>query len=365
MKTPRTTNLLLAAAALALLACVAPPHAAAQRPEAQKSADEKFERGRRLYQQGDAASAIPLLRDAAEHRKTDADAWYYLGLALSRAGRAKDARSAFEKTLKLRPGDAGAHTGLAYSLLFLHKPRDAEREAGEALRLNPQMAEAHYVVGVVRFTEGKFEQAVGEAEAGLRLKPDFPAAAYLAGDSLLSLYVEARVRQDVPAPAAPRDAKDDAVFVKPLGAADALKARMLAAAERLDAFVRAQPDNPDAEQWRDQAATLRHYGGPAGDGKSSGVYRQSEVTTRAVILAKPQPGFTELARGNGVTGVVRLLAVLAADARVRYILVLKRLPDGLTEKSIEAARKIRFTPATINGQPVSQFVVLEYNFNIY
>ncbi|HYY96790.1 MAG TPA: hypothetical protein VE713_19960, partial [Pyrinomonadaceae bacterium] len=62
MKTPRTTNLLLAAAALALLACVSPPRAAAQRPEAQKSADQKFERGKRLYQQGDAAGAIPFLR---------------------------------------------------------------------------------------------------------------------------------------------------------------------------------------------------------------------------------------------------------------------------------------------------------------
>jgi hypothetical protein len=93
------------------------------------------------------------------------------------------------------------------------------------------------------------------------------------------------------------------------------------------------------------------------DGNES-VYRSSEVTTRAVITYKPEPGFTEQARQRNV-------AVLGADGRVRHIIAVRRLPAGLTEKSVEAARRIRFTPATVNGVPVSQFVMLEYNFNIY
>ncbi|MDQ3918679.1 MAG: TonB family protein [Acidobacteriota bacterium] len=358
MKTPRATNLLLAAAALAWLACVSPPRAAAQRPEAQKSADEKFERGRRLYQQGDASGAIPLLRDAAEHRKGDAGAWYYLGLALSRAGKAKDARAAFEKTLKLRPDDALAHVGLAYSLLRLDKLADAEREAARARSLDPQLAEAHYVVGVIRFADDKFREAAEEAEAALKLKPELAAAEYLLGDALLNIYGDevARLATKNALAPAPTEAESEAEL-KPL------KARMLDAAERLDAFAAARPNDPDAATWREQAESLRLYGRTGG--KSSAIFRTAEVTQRAVIISKPEPGYSERARQHGTQGVVRLRVVLAADARVRYILVLKRLPDGLTEKSIEAARKIRFTPATINGQPVSQFVVLEYNFNVY
>ena len=96
-----------------------------------------------------------------------------------------------------------------------------------------------------------------------------------------------------------------------------------------------------------------------------GIYRPNQVTSRAVITFKPEPGFTEEARQNNVTGRIRLRAVLAADGRVRNIVAIKRLPDGLTDKAIAAARRIKFKPATVNGAPVSQWVILEYNFNIY
>ncbi|HKG16002.1 MAG TPA: energy transducer TonB [Pyrinomonadaceae bacterium] len=57
--------------------------------------------------------------------------------------------------------------------------------------------------------------------------------------------------------------------------------------------------------------------------------------------------------------------MLAADGRVRNIAVVRSLPDGLTEMSVRAARKIKFKPAFKDGHAVSQYVTLEYNFNIY
>ncbi|HEX8284775.1 MAG TPA: energy transducer TonB [Pyrinomonadaceae bacterium] len=111
-------------------------------------------------------------------------------------------------------------------------------------------------------------------------------------------------------------------------------------------------------------------GGPGGGGGGGGVdynrpFRQNEVTRKALITFKPEPGFTEEARKNNVTGVVRLRAVLSASGSVTNIQTVKGLPDGLTEKAISAARQIRFTPAEKDGRTVSQYVVLEYNFNIY
>ncbi|MDQ5835726.1 MAG: energy transducer TonB [Acidobacteriota bacterium] len=89
------------------------------------------------------------------------------------------------------------------------------------------------------------------------------------------------------------------------------------------------------------------------------------MTRKAVITFKPEPGFTEEARKNNVTGAVRLRAILSAGGGVTGISVVKGLPDGLTEKAIAAARQIRFTPAEKDGHAVSQYIVLEYNFNIY
>ncbi|MBV9924588.1 MAG: energy transducer TonB [Acidobacteria bacterium] len=93
--------------------------------------------------------------------------------------------------------------------------------------------------------------------------------------------------------------------------------------------------------------------------------RQAEVTRKALITAKPEPGFTESARKFDVTGVVRLRAVLSRTGEVTNISVVRYLPHGLTERAIEAAKRIKFTPAQKDGRPVSQYVVLEYNFNIY
>ncbi|HEV7892179.1 MAG TPA: energy transducer TonB [Pyrinomonadaceae bacterium] len=115
-----------------------------------------------------------------------------------------------------------------------------------------------------------------------------------------------------------------------------------------------------------------HEGGGGAGGGGGGApedyrrtFKPAEVTRKAVITAKPEPGFTEEARKNNVTGTVRLRAVLSASGSVQGISVVKGLPDGLTEKAISAAKNIRFTPAQKDGRTVSQYVTLEYNFNIY
>ncbi|MCA1620850.1 MAG: TonB family protein [Acidobacteria bacterium] len=94
-------------------------------------------------------------------------------------------------------------------------------------------------------------------------------------------------------------------------------------------------------------------------------FRQNEVTKKAVLTRKPEPGFTEQARRFWVTGTVRLRAILWAGGEVRQIAVVRGLPHGLTQKAIAAARAIKFEPAQKGGRPVSQYVVLEYHFNIY
>lgn len=105
-------------------------------------------------------------------------------------------------------------------------------------------------------------------------------------------------------------------------------------------------------------------GGGGGIG-TSGLFSASDVHQRPRLLFKPEPQYTEEARRNQITGTVLLRAVFASSGEVVQITAVQSLPFGLTERSIAAARQIKFLPAMKNGQPVSVYLHLEYNFNLY
>lgn len=94
------------------------------------------------------------------------------------------------------------------------------------------------------------------------------------------------------------------------------------------------------------------------------IFSAKVVDTRVVITSKPKPGYTKEARRLGVQGFVVLRVALSANARVGRIRVVKRLPAGLTENAIRAVCKLEFKPATKGGQPVSQWVDVEYVFRL-
>jgi TonB family protein len=109
-------------------------------------------------------------------------------------------------------------------------------------------------------------------------------------------------------------------------------------------------------------------GGPGGGGGGtdySRVFSGKEVNSKARVLEKPEPTYTEAARKNQITGTVVLRAVFSASGAVTNIHAVSGLPDGLTERAIAAAHNIRFVPATKDGHPVSMWMELQYNFNLY
>lgn len=111
----------------------------------------------------------------------------------------------------------------------------------------------------------------------------------------------------------------------------------------------------------------RGGGGPGGGGGGdySRVFSGKEVTSKARVLSKPEPQYTEEARKNQITGTVLLQAVFSASGEVTQIRALRPLPYGLTDKAIAAARMIKFVPAMKDGHAVSMYMHLEYNFNLY
>jgi TonB family protein len=95
------------------------------------------------------------------------------------------------------------------------------------------------------------------------------------------------------------------------------------------------------------------------------VYTGREVDKKIQLKSRPAPDYPDAAKQHAVTGVVVLKAVFSSDGKVTNIRVVQGLPYGLTERAIEAARKIKFIPASKDGKFVSMWMQLEYNFNLF
>lgn len=107
-----------------------------------------------------------------------------------------------------------------------------------------------------------------------------------------------------------------------------------------------------------------------GDGRGSGTGGPppkvlNPVTENFRITSKPQAKYTDAGRTNSVQGTVRLKVTLLASGSVGSITPVTRLPHGMTEQAIAAARQIRFSPKKVNGIAQSVIVTVEYNFNLY
>lgn len=89
------------------------------------------------------------------------------------------------------------------------------------------------------------------------------------------------------------------------------------------------------------------------------------VFSNLAILDKPNAGYTEAARTHRVEGLVRLLVMFRATGEIGDVSVITHLPHGLTERAVEAARRIRFTPKSLNGKPIDEQTTVEYNFRLF
>ena len=298
--------------------------------------------GIELYRQGKYAESSKLLKKVVKKARTDDTAWYYLGLSLMRKKELKDAIKALENAVQLQPKSASAHIALGYALLMRNQNAVALKEALAAQAIDARLADAHYVSGVAYLRLGKRDSALQEAETILQIDPKSANAYLLKSQALVSFIGDAL-----------RDPADEP-----------FKGRYTEAGDALEKYLHLNQTTEDKATLTEQLESLRFF-----EAQRKGGYRVAytnrEVTTKARVLSKPEPQYTERARSQGVRGTVVLRAIFADDGRVKHIIVVRSLPDGLTEMALAAARRIKFLPATLNGLPVSVFIQLEYNFNLY
>jgi TonB family protein len=77
-----------------------------------------------------------------------------------------------------------------------------------------------------------------------------------------------------------------------------------------------------------------------------------------------RPQYTDEARKNKVTGIVVVRVLVDETGEVKQVRVVRGLPDGLTEKAVEAAYKAKFKPAMKDGKAVAHYVALNIEFNL-
>lgn len=91
--------------------------------------------------------------------------------------------------------------------------------------------------------------------------------------------------------------------------------------------------------------------------------KSNKFDTPLRILEKPRASRTD---GQDCSrGKVVLRVTFLASGEIGLIDVISGMGNGLTESSIEAAKKIKFIPAMKDGKPVTVIKPVEYAFTIY
>ena len=146
----------------------------------------------------------------------------------------------------------------------------------------------------------------------------------------------------------------------------AIRSQLIQAAESAERYVAlsSKLSSSKREKWSVRISSLRGFADLAND-QTLKLYSGKEVTTKVRVLSKPEPTYTEEARKEQITGTVVLRCIFGANSKVFGFRAVSTLPEGLTEQAIRSARRIKFIPATKDGQPVSMWMELQYNFNLY
>ncbi|MEE8409887.1 MAG: DnaJ domain-containing protein [Myxococcota bacterium] len=133
-------------------------------------ADGLFRRAQGMVRRGQAAGAEPLLRQAVEMNKGEAEFWVYFGFAVySAKGKEglEEARQAISKGLEMNEKLDCAHEFLGRIAHVEGMIQDAKRELNKAINLNPKNVEAQRELRLLNMRGGKSKYGGEDRKSGL------------------------------------------------------------------------------------------------------------------------------------------------------------------------------------------------------
>lgn len=91
---------------------------------------------------------------------------------------------------------------------------------------------------------------------------------------------------------------------------------------------------------------------------------QAPQKTPPRFVSGKEPGYTESARAAKIEGTVILAVNINEKGKVTAVKVLNSLDKGLDRKAINAVKKWKFEPATVDGKPVATEMNVSVDFRL-
>lgn len=302
-----------------------------------------------LFEQGKHAEAVSTLekaKDQAEY-KADSAIWNYLGLSYIEINDYTKARKALEKAVELSPDNSIYTSNLAHVYLLFKLTNTARLLLEKAITIDPSNVAAYYLRGSASLRQSDLDDAEKDADRVVAIDPAYPRGYILKSDILM-----ARLGKQV---AKGSTVEEQIKFLAE--AADILKEGLEKAGNSLDRQIM-------EDQFEAVESFYNHFS-KEGSGFSLPGLDPEPGVTGLKIIRKPRPGYTDSARLGNVQGTIKLAVLFGANGKVKCVMLLNRLGNGLDQEAVNAARRIEFEPMTKNGKPVSVVRITEYTFSIY
>ena len=105
-----------------------------------------------------------------------------------------------------------------------------------------------------------------------------------------------------------------------------------------------------------------YLAGSAASAQTPTVYKPGNGVTTPQLRHDVKASYTAEAMRAGVTGVVKMEAVVLIDGTVGEVRVTEPLDPGLDDEAVKALKQWTFSPGTKDGRPVAVSVEVEMSF---
>lgn len=140
-----------------------------------------------LFQQGQAAAAIPWFDQALALQPANAWALHFKGYALCQLGRFEEGMPLLARALEAQPRNAFFNANLGMIRYALGEVAESIRLLKRAVEIDPSMPEPYSNLALALRETGDFEPALAAARRAVQLRPEFGGARLNTALCLLSL----------------------------------------------------------------------------------------------------------------------------------------------------------------------------------
>jgi len=223
------------------------------------------------------------------------------GDRLAKALEFEEAVAAYSRAIQIDPEFAAAYKARGIARRRLHQPENALQDFDQAIHLDPEDAESYFQRAGLYVTLHKLEAAMEDFDKAIAKKPDY-ALAYAA-----------------------RSGAKSQVGDKAGSVADLAKAQSL--------------------------------------GYSIPRLRVSGNVQQAKLIDHPRPVYPREAKAAGITGVVRLAAIIGQDGTIQNLTLISGHPV-LAKPAMEAVGKWVYQPTLLDGRPVDIVTEIDVTFSL-